>query len=50
MLATNNEVIATLIGTIAAACECEQEGNIPVTPEMLISKIEDIKQSCGGQP
>ena len=49
MLATNNEVIATIIGSIAAACECEQEGNIPVTPEMVISKIRDIQRSCLGQ-
>ena len=49
MLATNNEVITTIIGSMAAACECEQEGNIPVTPEMVISKIRDIQRSCVGQ-
>jgi rfaE bifunctional protein kinase chain/domain/rfaE bifunctional protein nucleotidyltransferase chain/domain len=47
MLATNNEVIATIIGSIAAACECEQEGNVPVTPEMIIARIEEIRKACG---
>jgi cytidyltransferase-like protein len=46
MLATDNEVIATILGSIAAACECELEGNVPVTPEMVIARIEKTRQIC----
>ena len=45
MLATNNEVIATIIGSIAAACECENEGNIDIKPEQIIDKINSIENS-----
>ncbi len=42
MLATNNEVISSIIGAIAAACECEREGNIPITPDMVLGKLDAL--------
>ena len=32
-----------IIGSMAAACECERDGNIPVKPEDVIAKINKVK-------
>lgn len=37
---TGNAVIATILGTIAAAIKCEREGNVPVTPKEINEKID----------
>src|SRR5215467_12619218 len=42
MLARPNETIATVLGTMAAACECEFDGNIPITPNHVLSKLEAV--------
>lgn len=42
MLATNSAACATIIGSIAAACECEVDGNIPVTPDLVLAKLDSI--------
>jgi rfaE bifunctional protein kinase chain/domain len=44
MLAGKNEAEATILGTIAAACECEKDGNIPVTPALVLGKIAAIEK------
>lgn len=44
MLATGSEAIATILGSIAAACECEYDGNIPITPERVIAKIDAVER------
>ncbi|MCE7527837.1 PfkB family carbohydrate kinase [Polynucleobacter sp. IMCC 30228] len=44
MMATKNEVIAAILGNMAAGIECEQEGNIPVTPEMVMHKIDAVEK------
>ena len=43
MLVTRNEVVATILGSMAAACECECEGNIPVLPEAMHRKIDAVE-------
>jgi rfaE bifunctional protein kinase chain/domain len=40
LLATGSEVIATILGSMAAACECERDGNIPIRPEDVMAKID----------
>jgi rfaE bifunctional protein kinase chain/domain len=40
MLATKSDVIATVIGVMAAACECEVDGNIPVRIDDIHKKID----------
>lgn len=40
MLATGKESIATILGSIAAACECECDGNVPVKPSAVMRKID----------
>ena len=38
-IATGNEAVAAILGSLAAAIECEHEGNIPVTPDAVLAKI-----------
>ena len=44
MLATGSLVIAGIIGSMAAACECEYDGNIPIKPENLLAKINAVEK------
>jgi rfaE bifunctional protein kinase chain/domain len=44
MLATCNPVIATILGSMAAACECEMDGNVPVKSENISAKIGTIEK------
>jgi rfaE bifunctional protein kinase chain/domain len=46
MLATKNEVIATLLGSMAAACLCELEGNMPITPIEVKAKIDAVERQA----
>lgn len=46
MLKTNSEVVATILGSLAAACECELDGNIPIKPENILAKLEMLQKSC----
>ena len=39
MLTQNNPVSAMILGSFAAAGECEKEGNIPVKPGDVLEKI-----------
>jgi sugar/nucleoside kinase (ribokinase family) len=41
-LATGSDAIATILGSMAAACECECDGNIPVTPDDVRRKIDAV--------
>lgn len=45
-LATGSDAIATILGSMAAACECEIDGNVPVTPDDLRRKIDAIDQQA----
>jgi rfaE bifunctional protein kinase chain/domain/rfaE bifunctional protein nucleotidyltransferase chain/domain len=44
MVATRNEAIASILGAFAAAVECDVDGNVPVTPEDLRSKIDRVER------
>ena len=44
MLASRNDVHATILGAIAAACECEFDGNIPITPDHVSAKLYAIEK------
>lgn len=46
MLATGSDAVATILGSIAAACECELDGNIPVTPADVLRKIDGIEREA----
>ena len=44
MLATGSEVITSIIGSIAAACECEIDGNVPIKIERITQKLSSIQK------
>jgi rfaE bifunctional protein kinase chain/domain len=43
-LATRSDAIATILGSMAAACECEVDGNIPISPDDVRRKIDLIER------
>lgn len=47
MLSTGSLVVAGILGSMAAACECECDGNIPIRPENLLEKIDAIEKMVG---
>lgn len=47
LLATKSLVMAGILGSIAAACECEYDGNIPIQPKDLLTKIDAIEEKTG---
>ncbi|TRZ47682.1 ADP-heptose synthase [bacterium] len=47
MLATGSLVMAGILGSMAAACECELDGNIPIRPENLLEKINAVEKMVG---
>ena len=44
LVATKNDVIASILGNIAAGVECEHDGNVPVTPDMVLKKIAALEK------
>lgn len=44
LVATKNDVIASILGNMAAAIECEHDGNVPVTPDLMLKKIEAVEK------
>lgn len=44
LVATKSDVIASILGNIAAGIECEHDGNWPVTPELVLKKIDAIEK------
>jgi len=46
MLVTRSDGVATILGSMAAACECEVDGNIPVTPEDMLAKIDAVERQA----
>jgi bifunctional ADP-heptose synthase (sugar kinase/adenylyltransferase) len=44
-LATGSDSVATILGSIAAACACELDGNVPVTPANVVRKIDGIERA-----
>ena len=47
MLITKSLLISSIIGSVAAACKCETNGNIAIKPEQLITKINLIQNLSG---
>ena len=43
LLATGSLVEACIIGSIAAACECEYDGNIPIEPKDVLEKLRQVE-------
>ena len=43
-IATGDPVVAATLGAMAAAVECEHDGNVPVTPTDVMRKIDRVEQ------
>jgi len=41
---SNSPAAACIIGSIAAACECEIDGNKPITQNLVLEKIKEIEK------
>jgi len=44
LLRTKSLLKASIIGSLAAACECEVDGNVPVEPESVLDKIDTLEK------
>ena len=44
MFTAKNAVIASVLGSIAAAVECEHDGNIPVESDDVRAKLDHIQK------
>jgi rfaE bifunctional protein nucleotidyltransferase chain/domain len=47
LLATRSLPIASILGSIAAALECEVDGNVPITAEQVLGRLDVLKEECG---
>lgn len=45
-LTTGSDAIATILGSMAAACECEYDGNVPVRPDDVRRKIDEVERQA----
>jgi rfaE bifunctional protein kinase chain/domain len=45
MLSGGSEVVAAILGIMAAACECERDGNVPVTPDDVLRKLDKVENA-----
>ena len=46
MVATGNTAAASVLGSIAAAVECEHDGNVPVEPAQVLRKLAAIEKNA----
>lgn len=46
LVATKSNVIASILGSLAAAAACEFDGNRPVQPEFVLEKINALEKSA----
>jgi len=44
LLTSQSPVISSILGNLAAACECEHDGNIPISRELIQDKLHKIQQ------
>jgi len=45
LVTTGNIVISSILGSFAAALACEREGNVPITPEDMLAKIDAVEKT-----
>ena len=44
MVLTKSLALSSIIGSLAAACQCEEEGNVSIKPEIILNKINEIEK------
>ena len=47
LMATGSLVMASILGSMAAACECEIDGNVPIKSENVLAKIDALEKLAG---
>jgi len=47
---TANPVIASILGSVAAALACEREGNTPIEPKEMIDRLDRLEKQADMQP
>jgi rfaE bifunctional protein kinase chain/domain len=50
LIATGNPVVAAVLGTFAAAVECEHDGNVPVQPDDVRAKLDHVERVAAYRP
>lgn len=45
MISNKSKLISSLIGVLAASCECEKDGNIPISKNDILQKIDEIEKN-----
>jgi len=50
LVATGDPVIAAILGSMAAAVECESDGNVPVGSDDVLAKIEAVEKGARYEP
>ena len=46
MLIDDRPAVASILGSMAAGCACEFDGNLPVATEYVVSKIDAAQEEC----
>ena len=44
MMVSNSDAQATVLGSMAAACEVEQDGNIPIQSQDVLARIDEVER------
>lgn len=47
LLVDDSPVVAAILGSLAAAIECEADGNIPVSCEDVGTRLQEVQKLCG---
>ena len=43
LVVSGKDVPASILGSIAAGLECENDGNVPIYPRMVLEKLEKLR-------
>jgi sugar/nucleoside kinase (ribokinase family) len=46
LAATGCPVISSILGSVAAALACEQDGNTPVDPKAVLARLDNIERNA----
>lgn len=46
---TGSDLMAAILGSFAAAIECEHDGNVPVEPDSVRRKIDSVERQANGR-
>ena len=50
LVVTRHPIIASIIGSVAAAMACERDGNEPIGPEEVVGRLDRVEKQTMMQP